>query len=215
MFRDTELLREVLRKCSSTHTFFFAWGELTLTLEDIANHWMLPILDEYSFAGIKLFAEEEEVAAALRRHSSTRKNSWLALFLHHGDILVRRAAFILYWLCKCIFGNSPYYSVNTLYIPLAVKISTGHYFPLASLFLGHLYSQLDLLHDCEVEGDSCHIFLAAFNITVLQTFFWEHYVSYLFVAKDKVTAWSKFSDLPQRFLDRFPNFRNNLPLVYH
>jgi hypothetical protein len=215
MFRDTEPLREVLRRwCPSTHTFFFAWGELTLTLEDIANHWMLPILGEHSFSGIKLSAEEEEVAAALRRHSSTRINSWPALFLHHGDISVRRAAFILYWLCKCIFGNSPYYSVNTLYIPLAVKISTGHYFPLASLFLGHLYSQLDLLHDCEVEGDSCHILLAAFNITVLQTFFWEHSVSYLFVAKDKVTAWSKFSDLPQRFLDRFPDFRNNLPLVY-
>jgi hypothetical protein len=82
------------------------------------------------------------------------------------------------------------------------------------LFLGHLYSQLDLLHDCEVEGDSCYILLAAFNTTVLQTFFWEHSVNYLFVAKDKVAAWGKFSDLPQRFLDRFPDFRNNLPLVY-
>ena len=49
---------------------------------------------------------------------------------------------------------------------------------------------------------------------MLQTFFWEHSVNYLFVAKDKVTAWSKFSDLSQRFLDRFPDFRNNLPLVY-
>jgi hypothetical protein len=39
MFRDTEPLREVLRRwCPSTHTFFFSWGELTPTLEDIANH---------------------------------------------------------------------------------------------------------------------------------------------------------------------------------
>jgi hypothetical protein len=83
------------------------------------------------------------------------------------------------------------------------------------LFLGHLYSLLDLLHDCEVEGDSCYILLAAFNTTVLQTFFWENSVNYLFVAKDKVAAWGKFSDLPQQFLDRFLNFRDNLPLVYH
>jgi hypothetical protein len=215
MFREIEPLREVLRKwCPSTHTFFFAWGELTVTLEDIANHWMLPILGEHSFSGIKLSAEEEEVAAALRRHSSTRINSWPALFVHREEISVRRATFILYWLCKCIFGNSLYYAINTLYIPLVVKISTGHCFPLAPLFLGHLYSQLDLFHDCKVEGDSCHILLAAFNITVLQTFFWEHSVNYLFVAKDKVTAWSKFSDLPQCFLDRFPDFRDNLPLVY-
>ena len=113
-----------------------------------------------------------------------------------------------------LFGNSPYYAINTTYIPLAIKISTGHCFPLASLFLGHLNSQLDLLHDCEVEGNSCYILLAAFNTSVLQTFFWEHSVNYLFVAKDKVTTWGKFSDLPQQFLDCFPDFCNNLPLVY-
>jgi hypothetical protein len=122
MFRDTELLREVLRRWyPSTHTFFFAWGELTVTLEDIANHWMLPILGEYSFSDIELSAAEEEVAAALRRHSSTKLSSWPTLFVHREDIPIRRATFILYWLCKCLFGNFPYYVVNTLFIPLAVK----------------------------------------------------------------------------------------------
>jgi hypothetical protein len=207
MFRDTEPLREVLRKwCPSTHTFFFSWGELTLTLEDIANHWMLPVLGEHSFSNIKLSAEEEEVAATLRRQSSTKLSGWPSFFIHRKEALVRCAAFVLYWLCKCTFGNSPYYLINTAYIPLAIKISIGHCFPLALLFLGHLYSQLDLLHNCEVEGDSCYILLAAFNTTVLQIFFWEHSVNYLFVAKDKVAAWSKFSDLPQGFLDRFLDF---------
>jgi hypothetical protein len=134
--------------------------------------------------------------------------------MHRKEVPIRRAAFVLYWLCKCTFGNSPYYSINTVYIPLAIKISTGHCFPLAPLFLGHLYSQLDLLHDCEVEGDSCYILHATFNTTALQNFFWEHLVSYVFVAKDKVATWCRFSDLPQEFLDRFPDFRNNLPLVY-
>ena len=184
MFRDTEPLREVLRKwCPSTHTFFFSWGELTLTLEDIANHWMLPVLGEHSFSNIKLSAEEEEVVAALRRQSSTRLSGWPSLFIHRKEVLVCCAAFVLYWLCKCTFGNSPYYLINSAYIPLAIKISTGHCFPLAPLFLGHFYSQLDL-----------------------QIFFWEHSVNYLFVAKDKVAAWSKFSDLPQGFLDCFPDF---------
>ena len=186
MFRDTEPLREVLRRwCPSTYTFFFSWGKLTLTLEDIVNHWMLSILGEHSFSSIKLSTEGEEIAAALRRQSSTRLNGWPSLFVHHKEAPVRRAAFVLYWLCKCIFGNSLYYSINTPYIPLAIKISTEHCFPLAPLFLGHLYSQLDLLHDCEVEGDSCYILLAVFNTIVLQTFFWEHSVNYLFVAKDK------------------------------
>uniref|UniRef100_A0A2N9GCD7 Aminotransferase-like plant mobile domain-containing protein n=1 Tax=Fagus sylvatica TaxID=28930 RepID=A0A2N9GCD7_FAGSY len=100
MFRDTEPLRQVLwRWCPTTHTFFFAWGELTLTLEDIENHWMLPILGEFAPSIIELSAEEEEIAVALRRHSSTRVTGWPALFLHHEDVLVRRVAFIVYWLC--------------------------------------------------------------------------------------------------------------------
>uniref|UniRef100_A0A2N9FGB0 Aminotransferase-like plant mobile domain-containing protein n=1 Tax=Fagus sylvatica TaxID=28930 RepID=A0A2N9FGB0_FAGSY len=215
MFRDTESLRELLRRwCPSTHTFFFSWGELTPTLEDVANHWMLPILGEYSLSNIKLSAAEEETAAALRKRSSTRLSGWPSFFVHQKDASVRRAAFVLYWLCKCTFGNFPCYSVNIAFIPLAIRISAGHCFPLAPLFLGHLYSQLDLLHDCEIQGDSCYILSAAFNTSALQTFFWEHSVSYAFAARDKSAAWSRFSDLPREFLEHFPDFRDNLPLVY-
>ncbi len=67
-----------------------------MTLEDIANHWMLPVLGEHSFSGIKLSAEEEEVVAALRRQLSTRLSDWASLFVHREEIPVRRAAFVLY-----------------------------------------------------------------------------------------------------------------------
>jgi hypothetical protein len=161
-----------------------------------------------------LSTEDEEIVVTLRGYSSTRVTGWPALFLHHENVPVRRATFIVYWLCKCVFCNFSYYAVNTIYIPLAVKISTGCCFPFALIFLSHLYSQLDLLHDCEVEGDYCHIIVAAFNTTMLQTFLWEHSVNYIFAAKDKAAAWGKFSDLPQHFLDRFLDFRDNLPPVY-
>uniref|UniRef100_A0A2N9J0P8 Aminotransferase-like plant mobile domain-containing protein n=1 Tax=Fagus sylvatica TaxID=28930 RepID=A0A2N9J0P8_FAGSY len=215
MFRDTEALRELLRRwCPSTHTFFFSWGELTPTLEDVANHWMLPILGEYSFSNIKLSAAEEEIAAVLKKYSSTRLSGWPSTFINYKKAPIRRAAFILYWLCKCTFGNFPCYSVNTVFIPLAIRISVGHCFPLAPLFLGHLYSQLNLLHDCEIAGDSCFILSTVFNTSALQTFFWEHSTSYIYAARDRSAAWGKLSDLPQKFLDQFPSFRDNLPLVY-
>uniref|UniRef100_A0A2N9F663 Uncharacterized protein n=1 Tax=Fagus sylvatica TaxID=28930 RepID=A0A2N9F663_FAGSY len=139
---------------------------------------MLPILGEHSLSNIKLSAAEEEIAAVLKKQSSTRL------------------------------------SVNTVFIPLAIRISVGHCFPLAPLFLGHLYSQLNLLHDCEIAGDSCYILSAAFNTSALQTFFWEHSISYIYAARDRSAAWGRFSDLPQKFLDHFPSFRDNLPLVY-
>ncbi len=133
MFRDTEPLREVLRRwCPSTHTFFFSWGELTPILEDIANHWMLLILGEHLLSNIKLSAAELETAAALRKQSSTRLSGWPSFFVHHKDAPVCYIAFVLYWLCKCNFGNFPCYSINTVYIPLAIRISTGHCFPLAT-----------------------------------------------------------------------------------
>uniref|UniRef100_A0A2N9EGU8 Aminotransferase-like plant mobile domain-containing protein n=1 Tax=Fagus sylvatica TaxID=28930 RepID=A0A2N9EGU8_FAGSY len=183
-------------------------------LEDVANHWMLPILGEHSFSDIKLSAEEEEVAAALRKRASTRLSGWPAHFSQVDEAAVRRAAFVLYWLCKCTFGNFPCYSINTAFIPLAIRISAGYCFPIAPLFLGHLYSQLDLLHDCEIQGDSCYILSAVFNTSVLQTFFWEHSVSYTPIARDRSAAWGRFSDLPREFLEQFPDFRANLPLVY-
>uniref|UniRef100_A0A2N9IRR4 Aminotransferase-like plant mobile domain-containing protein n=1 Tax=Fagus sylvatica TaxID=28930 RepID=A0A2N9IRR4_FAGSY len=100
MFRDTESLRELLRRwCPSTHTFFFSWGELTPTLEDVANHWMLPILGEHSLSNIQLSAAEEETAAVLKKQSSTRLSGWPSFFVHNKDAPVRRAAFVLYWLC--------------------------------------------------------------------------------------------------------------------
>uniref|UniRef100_A0A2N9FHA3 Aminotransferase-like plant mobile domain-containing protein n=1 Tax=Fagus sylvatica TaxID=28930 RepID=A0A2N9FHA3_FAGSY len=187
---------------------------LTPTLEDVANHWMLPILGEYSFSNIKLSTAEEEIAAVLKKYSSTRLSGWPSTFINYKKAPIRRAAFILYWLCKCTFGNFPCYSVNTVFIPLAIRISVGHCFPLAPLFLGHLYSQLNLLHDCEIAGDSCFILSTVFNTSALQTFFWEHSTSYIYAARDRSAAWGKLSDLPQKFLDQFPSFRDNLPLVY-
>uniref|UniRef100_A0A2N9IJU8 Aminotransferase-like plant mobile domain-containing protein n=1 Tax=Fagus sylvatica TaxID=28930 RepID=A0A2N9IJU8_FAGSY len=103
-------------------------------------------------------SQEKEIAVTLQGYSSTRVIGWPALFLHHENIPVRRTAFIVYWLCKCVFGNFPYYA-------------------------------LDLLHDCEVEGDYCHIIVTAFNTTALQTFLWEHSVNYIFATKDKAAAW--------------------------
>uniref|UniRef100_A0A2N9EKD6 Aminotransferase-like plant mobile domain-containing protein n=1 Tax=Fagus sylvatica TaxID=28930 RepID=A0A2N9EKD6_FAGSY len=139
MFRDTESLRELLlrRWCPSTHTFFFSWGELTPTLEDVANHWMLPILGEHSLSNIKLSAAEEEIAAVLKKGTVIHQTEWLAFILHQPQ-------------------------------------------------------------GCSSPPCCLHIILAI----------------YIFAARDRSAAWGRFSDLPQKFLDHFPSFRDNLPLVY-
>uniref|UniRef100_A0A2N9GTA7 Aminotransferase-like plant mobile domain-containing protein n=1 Tax=Fagus sylvatica TaxID=28930 RepID=A0A2N9GTA7_FAGSY len=74
MFRDTEALRQLVRRwCPSTHTFFFAHGEMTVTLEDIENQWLLPILGDQDPAEIALSPEESKVEAVLAELHRAKK----------------------------------------------------------------------------------------------------------------------------------------------
>jgi hypothetical protein len=185
MYRDTEMLRQVLRRwCASTHTFFFSWGEFTITLEDVENHWMLPVLGDMEPSAIEMSEKEIEVEQALKDRSNTRINAWSLYFAKGTDNAIRHAAFVAYWLCKCIFSEAPYYSMKPIYFRLAVKISFGHRFPLIAMFLGHLYLQLDSICSDEIRGGSCCFITTCLNSSALQTFLWEHSLNYQEVGND-------------------------------
>uniref|UniRef100_A0A2N9I6E6 Aminotransferase-like plant mobile domain-containing protein n=1 Tax=Fagus sylvatica TaxID=28930 RepID=A0A2N9I6E6_FAGSY len=138
MYRDTEALRQLVRRwCPSTHMFFFAHGELTVTLEDVENHWLLPILGDQDPADLVLSPEELEIEAALadyigRRNvalgtQAARFKPWMEHFNRETKPSIRRAAFVAYWLSKCVFGEHPAYSIKPLYFPLAVKVAAGEH----------------------------------------------------------------------------------------
>ena len=58
-FRDLYNLRHLVRWwCTTTHTFFFSCGELTVTLEDMANQLLLPILSNADPATLEFSIEE-------------------------------------------------------------------------------------------------------------------------------------------------------------
>ena len=65
------------------------------------------------------------------------------------SVAARRATFIAFWLCKFVFGSHPHYAIKPLYFRLAIKISAGVSLPLAPMFLGYLYVQLDILRSYE------------------------------------------------------------------
>ena len=68
--------------------------------------------------------------------------------------------------------------MKPIYFRLAIKISFGHRFPLATMFLGHLYLQLDSICSDEIRGGSCHFITTCLNSSALQTFLWEHSLNY-------------------------------------
>ena len=139
--RDLFDLHHLVRRwCSTTHTFFLSCSEITVTLEDVANQLMLPILGDVDPSNIELPVEKEAMEAELRKGMSgnTKLLHWVGALSKASDIICR-AAFIAFWLCKFIFGSHSHYAVKPLYFHLSIKISTRVSLPLAPMFLGHLY----------------------------------------------------------------------------
>ena len=126
-FRDLYNLRHLIRQwCTTTHTFFFLCGELTVTLKDMANQLLLPILGDADLAALELSPEEEAIEAELRkRMTGNAKLSYWVSSSSKFSVVARRAVFIAFWLCKFVFGSHPHYAIKPLYFRLAIKISTG------------------------------------------------------------------------------------------
>jgi hypothetical protein len=175
---------------------------------------MLPVLGDVDPSAIKMSDEEIRVEQALHDRSTIRIGAWPLYFSKGGDDPIHRAAFIAYWLCKCIFGEAPYYSMKPLYFRLAIKISFDHRFPLTAMFLGHLYLQLDSICFDEVCGDSCHFITTYFNSSTLQTLLWEHALSYLELGNENSQIQERFRNMSSHILSRYPDLAVNSPLVY-
>ena len=55
-FRNAKGLKHLVRRwCPSLHTFFFFIGELTITLEDVVNNFLLPVFGDEDPFDISLF----------------------------------------------------------------------------------------------------------------------------------------------------------------
>ena len=80
---------------------------------------------------------------------------------------VRRAGFLAFWLSKFLFSEFLGYGVKSVFFPLAFKLARGAQYPLAPMFLGHVYSQLDQLHGDGVEGDSCYVITSSLQCAIL------------------------------------------------
>ena len=81
---------------------------------------------------------------------------WVGSF-SKAFITAYHATLVIFWLCKFIFGSHSHYAVKPLYFQLAIKIFDGVSLPLAPMFLGHLYVQLDILGSDEDQTGSCKV----------------------------------------------------------
>ena len=94
-YRDLFNLRHLVHRwCIATHTFFLSCGEITVTLEDVANQLILPILGDVDPGTLELSSEEVAVEAELRKRMA--KNAKLSHWVSSSSKFsgaARRAAF--------------------------------------------------------------------------------------------------------------------------
>ena len=168
-YRDLFNLHHLVdRWCTATHTFFISYGEITMTLEDVVNQLLFPILGDIDPGTLELSSEEEAVEAELRKgmSSNAKLSHWVGSF-SKASIAAHCVALVTVWLCEFIFVSHSHYAMKPLYFWLVIKISTGVSLPLAPMFLEHLYVQLDILRSDKHQAGSCHIVTTFIHSTIL------------------------------------------------
>ena len=181
MYRDVRALWFMVRHWhTDTHTFFFPWGETTVTLEDVERICLLPCMGDVNPLKLELSDAEFEIAGKLletfRGTSASwggnraRFSFWISEFRNFRNDDVRRAAFLALWMSKCVFNTALVQFVKPFTFPLAIVLCRGASLPLGTLCLGTLYSELDKLRNDELDGSPYHIIEFSINVVLLQTF---------------------------------------------
>ena len=111
--------------------------------------------------------------AGLLRGKPARMGKRVMNLSQEKDKAVRQARFLTLWLSKFLFTEFPGYGIKSVFFPLAIRLARGAQYPLALMFLGHVYSQLDLLYRDEVEGNPCYSITSSLHCAIFQVFMWD------------------------------------------
>ena len=106
-FRDAKgFWHLVCRWCPFLHTFFFSIGELTITLEDVVNNFLLPVFRDEDPFDISLSVEDLEVENKLFSHfgghtaslggKPAKMGRWVMILSREKDKEVRQAGFLAF-----------------------------------------------------------------------------------------------------------------------
>ena len=186
-----------------------------MTLEDVANQLLLPLLGDVDLGALELSVEEKAMEAELRKGMSgnAKLSHWVRSF-SEAFVVARRVTFVTFWPCKFIFGSHPHYAVKPLYFHLAINISAGVSLPLAPMFLGHLYVQLDILQSDEKQVGSCHIVTTSAHSTILQHLLCERCVTHLAKCRPFRFANEGYHSCPKVITDFYGRFAFDFLLAF-
>ena len=120
-FRDLYNLHHLVRRwCTTTHTFFFSYGKLTVTLKDVANQFLLPILGDTNPTTLEFSPKKEAIETNLKkRMGGNAKLSYWASSSSKFSVTARHKAFV-------VFGFVNLFWVPPLLCHKALILSFSH-----------------------------------------------------------------------------------------
>uniref|UniRef100_A0A2N9H864 Aminotransferase-like plant mobile domain-containing protein n=1 Tax=Fagus sylvatica TaxID=28930 RepID=A0A2N9H864_FAGSY len=153
---DEELVDNEFVEVLQEAGVFEAIGEFTVTIEDVANLLMLPILGDVDPTRLRLIAAESMIeeeliegfggkGASFGGHLA-KHSTWVTTFRrrsNESEKYVRCAAFVDFWLTKFVFCEHPHYAMH----PLVFRAS-------------------------------CRVVASVINMSLLQACLWEHLKEY-------------------------------------
>ena len=144
-----------------------------------------------------------------------RMGKWVMNLLRGKDKEVRRAGFLALWLNKFLFSEFPRYGVKFVFFPLAIWLARDAQYPLAPMFLGHVYSQLDQLYGDEVEGNSCYTITSSLHCAILQVFIWDNSSVTLTKCRNLKFVKDKFQGSPDIIKGLCGCLTDSHPIIFH
>ena len=106
------------------------------------------------------------------KHS--RFTALVQYFKNFKGTLVRRVAFVVYWLRCYVLTESPFNHIKAYLFPLAVLLARGESLAVGAICLSNLCNHLDALHISEMEGSLYYAVVTHLNLALLQVWAWEH-----------------------------------------
>ena len=190
----------------------------------MVNNFLLLVFGDKDPFDISLSEEDLKVENKLFSHFGGRTASsggkpakmgrWVMTLSSEKDKEVRRAGFMAFWLSKFLFSEFPGYGIKSTFFPLAIKLARGAQYPLAPLFLGHVYSQLDQLHGDEAEGDSCYVITSSLHYVILQIFMWDRSSATIAKCRNLKFVKDKFQGSPDIIKGLYGNSTDTFPIIF-
>ena len=102
-----------------------------------------------------------------------------------------------------------------MYFRLAIKISARVSLPLAPMFLGHLYVQLNILRSDEDQAGSCHIVTSSVHSTILQHLLYKRCARHLAKCRPVHFVKEKYQSCLRAITDFCFRFESEFSLAFH